>query len=54
MFAFSLVSGLNALYLALMALVSLFGTAAMIKLALVLMGGERQPRIRPLVDPEDA
>lgn len=48
------VSSLNALYLAPMALLSLVGTATMVKLALVLLRGEKNPRIRPLIDPEDA
>lgn len=54
MFASSMVTSLNALYLVPMALVSLVGTATMVKLALVLLRGEPNPRIRPMVDPEDA
>lgn len=54
MSALSMVTGLNALYLAPMALISLVGTATMVKLALVLLRRDPQPRVRPLVDPEDA
>ncbi len=54
MSALSMVVSLNALYLAPMALLSLVGTATMVKLALVLLRGEPHPRVRPLADPEDA
>lgn len=54
MTAQSLVLGLNVLYLAPMALISIAGTATLVKLMSILMKGERQKEPETFTSVEDA